>query len=167
MTSPINSLTGTWPTSSAQSNPLSAARANVMKAVSSELGISQSQLQSQLQAGQSLSQIATAAGVSSDQLNATITNALQQSNLPAGTDIASLATKMANHVGVPQGPAHRMCRPRRRTMMVAANSPTSQIAIAVEARMSPRMSGVRDARASWCTIVRGTPPSGCTRYNRP
>jgi len=98
MTSPINALTGTLPTSSAPSNPVSTARANVMKAVSSELGISQSQLQSQLQAGQSLSQIATADGVSSDQLNATITKALQQSNLPAGTDIATLATKMANHV---------------------------------------------------------------------
>jgi hypothetical protein len=81
-----------------QSNPMSTARTNVLSAVSSELGISQTQLQSQLQSGKSLAQIASAAGVSSDQLNSTITTALQQSNLPAGTDIASLATKMANHV---------------------------------------------------------------------
>jgi hypothetical protein len=78
---------------------MTAARNNVLKAVSTELGMSQSQLQSQLHSGKSLSQVATAAGVSSDQLNATITGALKQSNLPAGTDIAALSTKMAAHVG--------------------------------------------------------------------
>ena len=66
-----------------------------------------------------------------------------------------------------EGPSHRMCRPRRRTMKVAAHSPNSQMTIAVAARMTPRMSGVREARASWCTSIRGTPPSGCTRYSKP
>lgn len=99
MTSPISALSAAWPTAATQDNPMASARTNVLTAVASELGMSQVQLQAQLQSGKSMAQLATAAGVSSDQLNATITSALQQSNLPAGTDIAGLANKMANHVG--------------------------------------------------------------------
>jgi hypothetical protein len=99
MTSPISATASTWQINSAQNSSQSGARANVLKAVSTELGITPAQLQSQLQSGKSLSQVASAAGVSSDQLNATITSALKQSNLPAGTDLSALATRMANHVG--------------------------------------------------------------------
>ena len=100
MTTPIGGVASTWATSAAQStNPMSTARNNVMTAVAKSLGITATQLQTKLQSGESLSQVASAAGVSSDQLNATITSALQQSNLPAGTDIAAIATRMANHVG--------------------------------------------------------------------
>ncbi len=105
MTSAISATSGLWatvptaPTAPTQSSSLSTARDNVMTAVAGELGITQAQLQAQLQSGQSLAQVASAAGVSSDQLDATITNALQQSNLPPGTDISSLATKMSTHVG--------------------------------------------------------------------
>jgi hypothetical protein len=99
MTSSIGSVTSAWPASSTQTNPMSTARSDVMTAVAKELGVTSSQLQTQLSSGQSLSQLASAAGISSDQLNATITSALQQSGLPAGTDVSALASRMANHVG--------------------------------------------------------------------
>ena len=99
MTSPINGASSVWPLSSAQNSSASTARADVMTAVAKQLGVSTSQLQSELQSGQSLTQVAQAAGISSDQLNSTVTSALQNANLPAGADISAIASRMENHVG--------------------------------------------------------------------
>ena len=97
MTTAISSLSSLTQTSS--TNPYATARSNVMSAVAGELGISQSDLQSQVQSGRSLADIAKTAGISSDQLNATITGALQKAGLPAGADISTMASRMASHVG--------------------------------------------------------------------
>jgi DNA-binding phage protein len=95
----VSALSSTSQVAPTSSDPASSARSNVMSAVANELGISQSDLQTQLRSGKSLSDVAAAAGISSDQLTATITTALQKSNLPAGTDVAALATQMATRVG--------------------------------------------------------------------
>jgi lambda repressor-like predicted transcriptional regulator len=70
-----------------------------MTAVAQQLGVSPTQLQSELKSGQSLSEVAQAAGISSDQLNATVTTALQGANLPPGTNIAAIASRLEKHVG--------------------------------------------------------------------
>ncbi len=96
--STLDSVTSSQQTAGTPGGAFAQARSNVMSAVASELGVSSSDLQSQLQSGKSLSQLASAAGISSDDLNATITGALQKSGLPASTDISAMATRMANHV---------------------------------------------------------------------
>lgn len=82
---------------SSQTNPFAQARSNVMTAVASKLGLSQTQLQTALQSGQSLSDIATKAGVSTTDLDSTISTALKASGLPAGTDISAMTSRMAGH----------------------------------------------------------------------
>ena len=95
----IDSISSTMQTSNAPGGAMAEARTNVMSAVATELGVTQTQLQSELQSGKSLSQLASAAGISSDKLTSTITAALQKSGLPAGTDLSAMATRMANRVG--------------------------------------------------------------------
>jgi hypothetical protein len=99
MTSAINGVSSTWPPTSTQANPFVTAQADVMTAVAKELGVTTSALQSDLQSGQSLTQVAQAAGVSSSQLNTTVTTALQNANLPPGTNISAMASKIQGHHG--------------------------------------------------------------------
>lgn len=97
--SAISSLLGTATTSSAQSMPSwSDVRTGVLSAVSSELGMSQTDLTTQLKAGKSMADIATAAGVSTQDLISTIQTSLGQSGLPSGIDFSAMATRMANNV---------------------------------------------------------------------
>jgi DNA-binding phage protein len=94
----VNTISGASVTATSGGS-FASARNNVMSAVAGQLGISQSDLQSQLKSGQSLADVAKAAGMSSEQLTDTITAALKKSNLPAGTDVSAMATRMTNHVG--------------------------------------------------------------------
>jgi hypothetical protein len=73
-------------------------RSDVLTAVSGKLGISAADLTSQLKTGKSMAQIASAAGVSSNDLTLTIQGSLAQSNLPTGVNLATMATGMANNV---------------------------------------------------------------------
>jgi hypothetical protein len=110
MTASISSLTALsgllgWPASSTSTSATtttvpswSDVRSGVLSAVSTKLGISQSDLTTQLKTGKSMSQIATAAGVSSEDLTSTIEGALAQSGLPSGINFAAMATRMANNV---------------------------------------------------------------------
>jgi hypothetical protein len=107
MTQSISSLTAlasilsdssTQATASTPIPSWSDVRGGVLSAVSGELGISQSDLTTQLKSGKSMSQIATAAGISSSDLTATIQGALAQSGLPSGVNLATMATRMANNV---------------------------------------------------------------------
>jgi hypothetical protein len=120
MTASISSLTALsgllgWPASSTSTSATtttvpswSDVRSGVLSAVSTKLGISQSDLTTQLKTGKSMSQIATAAGVSSEDLTSTIQGALEQSGLPSGVNFATMATRMANNVNnasIDDGPA--------------------------------------------------------------
>ena len=105
--SQVSSLLGWSPTTSASSSSSASSstmpswsevRTGVLSAVSTKLGISQSDLTSQLKTGKSMADIATAAGVSSSDLTATIQGSLEQSGLPAGINFATMATRMANNV---------------------------------------------------------------------
>lgn len=73
-------------------------RSDVLTAVSGKLGISAADLTSQLKTGKSMAQLASTAGVSSNDLTLTIQGSLAQSNLPAGVNLATMATGMANNV---------------------------------------------------------------------
>jgi hypothetical protein len=106
MTASISSLTALssllgWPTTTATSAPMtswSAIRNDVITAVSGKLGISGADLTTQLKSGKSMAQVASAAGVSKDDLAATIQGALAQTDLPAGVNLATMANGMANNV---------------------------------------------------------------------
>jgi hypothetical protein len=96
----LSSLLG-WTATSASDAPMaswSTIRNDVLTAVAGKLGISGSDLATQLKTGKSMAQVASAAGVSSNDLAVTIQGALVQSNLPAGVNLATMATGMANNV---------------------------------------------------------------------
>ena len=80
-------------------NPRDGQMQQVLQSVSSLLGMDQSDVRSALRGGQSLSDLASQKGISSDKLTAAITSALQSSGtaLPAGTDVSQLAQKIADH----------------------------------------------------------------------
>jgi hypothetical protein len=109
MTASITSLTALssllgWPSTTSTATAAttlpswSDVRSGVLSAVSTQLGISQSDLTAQLRTGKSMAQIAAAAGVSSNDLTSTIEGALEQSGLPSGINISAMATRMANNV---------------------------------------------------------------------
>jgi hypothetical protein len=106
MTASISSLTALssllgWPTTTATSAPMtswSSIRNDVITAVSGKLGISGADLTTQLKTGKSMAQVASAAGVSKDDLTLTIQGALAQTDLPAGVNLATMANGMANNV---------------------------------------------------------------------
>jgi hypothetical protein len=96
----LSSLLG-WTATSASDAPMaswSTIHNDVLTAVAGKLGISGSDLATQLKTGKSMAQVASAAGVSSNDLAVTIQGALVQSNLPAGVNLATMATGMANNV---------------------------------------------------------------------
>jgi hypothetical protein len=68
---------------------------SVLSAVSSLLGTTQSDLTSQLKAGKSMNDLATAAGVSTSDLTSAIQGALTASGLPSGVNFAQMATRLA------------------------------------------------------------------------
>jgi hypothetical protein len=106
MTASISSLTALssllgWPTTTATSTPImswSSLRNDVVTAVAGKLGISGSDLATQLKTGKSMAQVAAAAGVPKEDLAVTIQGALAQSDLPAGVNLATMASGMANNV---------------------------------------------------------------------
>jgi hypothetical protein len=106
MTASISSLTALsgllgWPTTTATNTPMtswSALRNDVLTAVSDKLGISGADLTSQLKTGKSMAQVASAAGVSKNDLALTIEGSLAQSDLPAGVNLATMANSMADNV---------------------------------------------------------------------
>jgi hypothetical protein len=107
MTSPVSSTSSAWfADATQQSTSVSSLRTTVLTAVAGELGISEDQLQADLQTGKSLTQVAQAAGVSSAQLNQTITTALNGATLPTGTNVNALADRIANFSGGHHGHHH-------------------------------------------------------------
>lgn len=75
-----------------------------MDAAANLLGMSESDLRTALQSGQSLSQIATSKGISQDQLVSTIASAIQQANPNVSADQATkVATAMATRTPGSQG----------------------------------------------------------------
>lgn len=106
MTASISSLTALsgllgWPTTAATNAPMtswSALRNTVLTAVSDKLGMSATDLTAQLKTGKSMAQVASAAGVSKNDLALTIEGTLAQSDLPAGVNLATMANGMANNV---------------------------------------------------------------------
>ncbi len=102
---PIGSQT-VWslPSSSQSSN-----WQNVLNAASSALGLSPSDLQTQLASGSSLSSIAQSQGVSQDTLIQSITSALKQNGQLSGASASQLqqvATSIANRTPSAQGHHH-------------------------------------------------------------
>ena len=103
MTASISSLTavaGLLSTSSTQPSASdlpswSQVQNGVLSVVSSLLKTTQSDLTTQLKAGKSLNDLATAAGVSAGDLTSTIQNSLAGSGLPAGINFAQMATRLA------------------------------------------------------------------------
>ena len=75
------------------------ARSKVASAVADKLHLTVDQLTSQLSTSKSLADVAKANGLSEQDLKATVTSALQQANLPAGTDVNATADRMINHTG--------------------------------------------------------------------
>lgn len=107
MTSPVSSTSTAWlADTTKQSTSVSSLRTTVLTAVAGELGISENQLQTDLQTGKSLTQVAQAAGVSSAQLTKTITSALNNATLPAGTNVNALTHRIANSSGGHHGHHH-------------------------------------------------------------
>ena len=103
--SQVSSLLGWSTTTSAASSTSTSTmpswsdvRSGVLSAVSTKLGISQSDLTAQLKTGKSMADVATAAGVSTSDLTATIQGSLETSGLPAGINFATMANRMANNV---------------------------------------------------------------------
>ena len=78
-----------------------------MDPVAKLLGLSDDDLKSALQSGQSLAQIASAKGVSSSDLLSTVTQGLQAAGVsaPQGTDLTTLAQNLINQTG--RGGHHR------------------------------------------------------------
>jgi hypothetical protein len=79
--------------------PFEQARSKVLSAVADKLNMSVDQLKSQLASGKSLADVAKATGLSQQDLMSTVTSALQQANLPAGTDLNAVANRMVNRAG--------------------------------------------------------------------
>jgi uncharacterized protein YidB (DUF937 family) len=79
-----------------------------MQAAAAKLGLSDSDLQTQLQSGQSLADIASKQGVSKDDLVNSIADSLKSSTtpLPNGVDPTSLATKLVEGKGRAGGHHH-------------------------------------------------------------
>jgi uncharacterized protein YidB (DUF937 family) len=74
---------------------------NAMQAAAKKLGMSDDQLKTQLQSGQSLADIASAQGVSKDDLVAAVSDSLKAAGttLPAGVDPTKMATNMVERKG--------------------------------------------------------------------
>ena len=91
----INGTSAAADAFSTGSSPYAQAMNQAMGAVAQELGMTQPQLQSALQGGQTLEQIASAKGISSTQLQGTIQSALQ-SALPnaSSTQVDNLAKRL-------------------------------------------------------------------------
>jgi hypothetical protein len=96
MTTSISSLSSLLGNNTPTVPAWSTVRSGVLGAVAGELNMSQSDLTSALASGKSMSALASTAGVSSDDLVATITNALQQSGLPTGINLQTMASRLAN-----------------------------------------------------------------------
>jgi hypothetical protein len=95
MTIDATSLSSLLGTTTSTVPSWSTVRGNVLAAVAGELGMSRSDLSSALASGKSMSDLAGTAGVSSDDLVATITSALQESGLPSGVDVQTMAKRLS------------------------------------------------------------------------
>ena len=85
-------------------NPMS----KVMSSVADLFGISTDELRTDQQNGQTLADIAKQKGISTDQLQSTLTQALQANapaNAPSNVDFSQMATDMMNGTG-PRGHGH-------------------------------------------------------------
>lgn len=110
MTSEISSVapsTAVSTATNAKSTILSRAQDAVMPAVAGQLGMSTPQLQTQLQSGRSLADAAHQAGVGSEKLESTISDALHASPLGSAPSVHSLAKRVAHHVAPVAKHRHR------------------------------------------------------------
>lgn len=96
-------------------------RTDVLSAVAASLKTTTPELQTKLSSGQSLTQVAQAAGVSRDQLVSTISTVLSSAkNVPATADVGRLAERIADSARVRQAPvagttSQAVHHPRHRT----------------------------------------------------
>jgi hypothetical protein len=99
-------VSGIGPQGSTQAAAPSSPLAGALKSVSDLLGMSQDDIRTALKGGSSLSDLAQAKGISSDQLVDTISEALQGAGVPASTDLRAIAQKLADHKGLPHHRHH-------------------------------------------------------------
>ena len=99
-------VSGIDPQGSTQAGAASSPLAGALKSVSDLLGMSQDDVRTALKGGSSLSDLAQAKGISSDQLVDAISQALQSAGVPASTDLRAIAQKVADHKGLPHHRHH-------------------------------------------------------------
>jgi len=97
----IANVLGTQQTSTADGPSRWKSQMNLaMDAVAKKLGMSDSDLQSALQSGKSLTDIAKSKGVSSDDLLSTVKDALKSANPNmSDTQLSNIANRIVNHKG--------------------------------------------------------------------
>ena len=120
--SAISSTTGSYrmPPPSGDRDPMSA--------VAAKLGLSSDDLKSELSSGKSLAEVATAQGVSHDDLITAI-----KAGMPAeATDATEMAEKIAGTKGMPPPPGGAACGPRGNNTGVSDSSKLDQLSQLLE-----------------------------------
>jgi hypothetical protein len=102
-------------------------RSTVMSAAASALGLDQSTLQSDLQSGQSLAQVAQKQGVSTDDLTSAIAQALQQSAGSSGMSLSPDAAQQIAQNAVNRTGGHHRHHHHQQTQSTDTSNPLGTI----------------------------------------